>query len=305
MTGLPRRMAAKHMLAVGLAVGFTATGALAQDCVDPATLVFSIIPTEETTQEVNLYQPVLTRLKEKTGKSIEFFMPTSYSSVIEAMMNGWVHVGVHGPNSYVIAKDRDPTLEVFATYAKLPGYLQEEGPGYRAVLITRADSGFDTIESLRGTVVALTDPASTSGNLLPRVVFQDEIDSDFEGYFSRVVYSGGHDLSTLAVKEGRADSAFVATHRFDNVIERELAELADFQVVWESPIIPQDPFVYRGDLCPELKEAIADTFLTLHEDPDAQAFLANVASGRFVAMQDSDYDVIRQLAAAQEAAGQN
>jgi phosphonate transport system substrate-binding protein len=294
----------KHMLAVGVVAGLTATPAMAQECVDPDTLVFSIIPTEETTQEVNLYQPVLQRLKENTGKPIEFFMPTAYSSVIEAMMNGWVHVGVHGPNSYVIAKEKDPTLEVFATYAKLPGHLQEEGPGYRAVLITRADSKFDSIESLRGSVVALADPASTSGNLVPRVVFQDELDVPFDEFFSRVVYSGGHDQSTLAVKEGRTDSAFVATHRFDNVIDRGLATLDEFQVLWKSPVIPQDPFVYRGDLCPELKKAIADTFLTLHETEGAKAFLDNVNSGRFVPMQDSDYDVIRRLQAAEEKAGQ-
>lgn len=289
----------KCLLSIGLVTGLT-TSALAQECVDPDQLVFSIIPTEETSQEVDLYQPVLKRLKEKTGKPIEFFMPTSYSSVIEAMMNGWVHVGVHGPNSYIIAKEKDPTLEVFATYAKLEGHLQEEGPGYRAVLITRQDSGFDTIESLRGATVALADPASTSGNLLPRVVFIDEIDTEFDDYFSRVVYSGGHDLSTLAVKEGRVDAGFVATHRFDNVIDRGLAEMDEFQVIWKSPVIPQDPFVYRGDLCPELKDAIEDTFLTLHEAEEAQTFLENVNSRRFVAMEDSDYDIIRQLAAAKE-----
>ena len=287
--------------ATALAFALGTTAVAAQDCVDPATLVFSIIPTEETTQEVNLYAPVIARMREKTGKSVEFFMPTSYSSVVEAMLNGWVHVGVHGPNSYVIARERDETLEVFATYAKLPGHLQEEGPGYRAVLITRADSGFDDIESLRGQVVALADPASTSGNLLPRVVFQDQIDVEFDDYFSRVVYSGGHDLSTLAVHEGRVDAAFVATHRFDNVVERDLVALEDFQVVWGSEFIPQDPFVYRSDLCPELREAIRDTFLTLHEDPNAAAFLANVQSARFVPMQDSDYDIIRQIAAAQAA----
>ncbi len=294
-----------HLLAATVVLGLAVSPAVADQCVDPDTLVFSIIPTEETSQEVNLYQPVINRMAELTGKDIEFFMPTSYSSVIEAMMNGWVHVGVHGPNSYVLAKERDPDLEVFATYAKLPGHLQEEGPGYRAVLITRADSGLDSIEALEDTVVALADPASTSGNLLPRVVFQDELDVPFDDYFSRVVYSGGHDLSTLAVKEGRVDSAFVATHRFDNVVERGLAELDEFQVIWQSQFIPQDPFVYRGDLCPELKEAIEETFLTLHETEEAQAFLDNVHSGRFVRMQDSDYDIIRQLAAATEDAGQN
>jgi len=289
----------RHLCAIVAAAALAGSAASAQTCVDPAALVFSIIPTEETSQELNLYQPVIQRMRELTGKNIEFFMPTSYSSVIEAMMNGWVHVGVHGPNSYVIAHERDPVLQVFATYARMAGHLQEEGPGYRAVLIVRADSAFDSIESLRGQTVALADPASTSGNLLPRVVFQDQIDVEFDDFFGRVVYSGGHDLSTLAVHEGRVDSAFVATHRFDNVVDRGLVQADEFRVIWASGYIPQDPFVYRSDLCPELREAIEQTFLGLHETEAGQQFLRNVNSARFVRMEDSDYDIIRALNAAQ------
>lgn len=297
-------LAAGTMLA-GTLAGFSVT-ASAQECKDPETLVFSIIPTEETTQELDIYQPLLNALKENTGKSIEFFMPTSYASVIEGMVNGWVHIGVHGPNSYVLAKEQDPALEVFATYTKKKGHLQEEGPGYRAVLIIRADSKFDDIESLKGSILGLADPASTSGNLLPRTVFGDVVGTgpELEKYFGKVAYTGGHDQSTLAVKEGRVDSAFVATHRFDNVIDRELAKMEEFEVLWQSDVIPQDPMVYRGDLCEPIKKAIRNTFLTLHEDPEAESFFEGIDSTKFVAMEDGNYDIIRKLVAAEEAAGQ-
>jgi phosphonate transport system substrate-binding protein len=286
------------------ALALLSGAANAQECKNPDALVFSIIPTEETTQEVDIYQPLLAKLKEKTGKPIEFFMPTSYASVIEGMINGWVHIGVHGPNSYVLAKEKDPTLDVFATYTKKKGHFQEEGAGYRAVLIVKADSKFDSIESLKGTVLGLADPASTSGNLLPRVVFGEEIGTgpELEKYFSKVVYTGGHDQSALAVKEGRVDDAFVATHRLDNVIDRGLATMEEFRVLWQSGVIPQDPMVYRGDLCDDLKAQIRDAFLTLHEDPAAQAFFDGINSTKFVPMQDSDYDIIRTLVAAEKAA---
>jgi phosphonate transport system substrate-binding protein len=290
------------LLAAGV-IALAASAASAQECKNPDQLVFSIIPTEETTQEVDLYKPVIDALRANTGKKIEFFMPTSYASVVEAMINGWVHVGVHGPNSYVIAHEKDPKVEVFATYAKVAGgdgHLQEEGPGYRAVLLSRKDSGLDTIEKLKGKVVGLVEPASTSGDLLPRVVFGKKIGTDLESYFSKVVYTGGHDLATLAVKEGRVDAAFVATHRFDNVVDRDLVKLDELNVLWQSPFIPQDPFTYRTDLCPEILEAIKKTFLTLHETPDAQKFLDNVKSKRFVEVTDADYDIIRELAAAKK-----
>lgn len=291
---------------LGAVVAYAGAAAFAQDCKDPETLVFSIIPTEETTQELDIYQPLLAALKAKTGKSVEFFMPTSYASVIEGMVNGWVQIGVHGPNSYVLAKEKDPALEVFATYTKTKGHFQEEGPGYRAVLLVKADSKFDSIESLKGTVVGLADPASTSGNLLPRMVFGEKIGTgpELEKYFSKVVYTGGHDQSALAVKEGRVDDAFVATHRLDNVIDRGLAKTEDYRVLWQSDIIPQDPMVYRGDLCEPVKAAIREAFLTLHDDPASKPFFDGIKSTRFVAMKDSDYDIIRKLVAAEKAAGQ-
>ena len=49
--------------------------------------------------------------------------------------------------------------------------MQEEGPGYRAALITKKGSKFTTIDSLKGATLGLVDPGSTSGNLMPRVVF--------------------------------------------------------------------------------------------------------------------------------------
>ena len=263
-------------------------------------LRFSIIPTEETIQELTLYKPVIDYLSAQTGKQIEFYMPTSYASVIEAMLGGWVDIGVHGPYSYVIAHEKDPSIEVFATYAKRPGHLQEEGPGYRGALITRKDSGLAKIEDLTGKVLGLTDPASTSGNLVPRIAVTKVIGQDLEDYFSKVVYTGGHDLSTMAVYEGKVDAAFVATHRFDNVVDRGLVALEDFNVLWSSPPIPQDPFAYRNSLCDDLKAKIRETFLTLQDVPEAKQFLDNVKSNRFVEMSDADYDIIRDLKKAKD-----
>lgn len=286
------------LVAVGALLG--SASAYAGKCDNPDTLKFSMIPTEETTQELTLYKPVVDYLKEKTGKEVEFYMPTSYASVIEAMLGGWVDIAVQGPNSYVIAREKDPTIEVFATYAKRPGHLQKEGPGYEAVLISKKGGKFDSIPSIKGTVLGLGDPASTSGNLVPRVAFTKVINEKLDSHFSKVVYTGGHDLTTMAVHSGKVDSGFVASHRFDNVVDRGMVKFEDFNVLWRSPPIPQDPFTYRGKLCDDLKAKIKETFLTLHERPEMKDFLNNVKSNRFVEMKDSDYDIVRELRAAKK-----
>lgn len=275
--------------------------ARAAECENPDALTFAIVPTEESVAELELYKPITDRMAKMTGKSIEFFMPTSYASVVEGLLGGFVDVAVLGPYSYVIANEKDPTIEVFATYAKKPGHLQEEGPGYRAALVSKKGTKFTDIESLKGATVGLTDPGSTSGNLMPRVVFAEVIGMDIDKYFGKVAYTGSHELSTVAVAEGKVDAAFVATHRFDNVVNKGEVKLDEFVVLWQSDPIPQDPFVYRNTLCKDIRDNIAATFLGLKDEPNAKKFLANVKSNTFVPMTSADYDIIRALKKAKDA----
>ena len=297
--GLPATLAAAAVAAT-ISLGGVPTAMAAAECENPDNLTFAIIPTEETVAELQLYKPVTDRMAKLTGKKIEFFMPTSYASVVEGMLSNFVDVAVLGPYSYVIASSKDPTIEVFATYAKRPGHLQEEGPGYRGVLISKKGSGLTSIESLKGKVIGLTDPGSTSGNLVPRVVFSEVVGEDIDKYFKKTVYTGSHELSTVAVYQGKVDAAFVASHRFDNVVNKGEVKLEDFNILWSSPPIPQDPFVYRNTLCEDIKANIRETFLGLKDEPSARAFLDNVKSNTFVPMTSADYDVIRALKKAKD-----
>jgi len=303
---ISRRSALLRGAGIFSAALFLSTGlasqVMAAQCENPKALTFAIIPTEETVAEVALYKPVIDRMAKETGKKIEFFMPTSYASVVEGMLAKFVDVAVLGPYSYVIASSKDSSIEVFATYAKRAGHMQEEGPGYKAALVTKKGSKFTDIKSLKGTTLGLVDPGSTSGNLFPRVVFAPKVGGDLDKYFSKVVYTGSHELSSVAVVKGKVDAAFVATHRFDNVVNKGEVKLDDVNILWMSPAIPQDPFVYRNTLCQDIKDKIKATFLGLStSNPGEKKFLDNVKSNKFVAMSSKDYDVIRALKKAKDA----
>ena len=287
-----------------MAISFWGVGsqlAIAATCENPEALTLAIIPTEESVAELQLYKPVTDRMENLTGKKIQFFMPTSYASVVEGLLSKFVDVAVLGPYSYVIANSKDKTIEVFATYAKRPGHMQEEGPGYRGVLISKRGSKFTSIDSLKGSTLGLTDPGSTSGNLMPRVAFTKVIGKDLEKFFGKVVYTGSHELSSVAVVKGKVDAAFVATHRFDNVVNKGEASLDGVNILWKSDPIPQDPFVYRNTLCENIKAKIRETFLDLKGQPGAKKFLDNVKSNTFVKMSSDDYNIIRDLKKAKDA----
>ena len=265
-------------------------------CDDPKVLRFSLVPTQDSVRELSYYKPILDLMTKNTGKKIEFYMPTSYSSVVEALLGKWVDVAVLGPEAYVIARKKDPQIEVFATYHRAANGIQAEGPGYKSVLITKKGGKFTDVASLKGAVLALVDPASTSGALIPENVFPKEAKIPaLKQYFSRVVFSGGHDLSSIAVSEGKVDAAFVASHRFMETVNAGKVKQEEFNYLWQSPLIPQDPFVYRTNLCQELRDKVAQTFLTVDQTPDGKKYLENVKSLKVVKMTDKDYDIVRDV----------
>ena len=286
----------KLIVAATAAVALAAPAFAQSKCEDPKVLKFSLVPTQDSLRELTYYKPILDQLSKNTGKKIEFYMPTSYSSVVEALLGKWVDVAVLGPESYVIAKNKEPTVEVFGTYSRLKNGVQDAGPGYKAVLITKKGSKFGDIASLKGAVLALVDPASTSGSLVPEHVFPKQANTPpLKSYFSKVVYSGGHDLSAISVAEGKVDAAFVATHRFMETVNAGKVKQEDFNYLWYSPLLPQDPFVYRNTLCDELKAKIANTFLQVDQNEDGKKYLANVKSEKVVKMTDADYNIIRDV----------
>ena len=75
-----------------------------------------------------------------------------------------------------------------------------------------------------------------------------------EDYFSRVVYTGGHDLSAVAVFEGQVD---LHLWRLIALIMSWTEVLQKWKTtLFCGPQIPQDPFVVNGRLCPELVNQI-------------------------------------------------
>jgi phosphonate transport system substrate-binding protein len=290
------RVARRLILAAFGAAAVAAPAWAQTKCEDPKVLRFSLVPTQDSVRELTYYKPILDQLAKNTGRKIEFYMPTSYSSVVEALLGKWVDVAVLGPESYVIARSKEPSVEVFATYSRLKNGIQDAGPGYKSVLITKKGGKFNDIAALKGSVVALVDPASTSGGLVPEFVFpKDNKLPPLKDYFSKVVYSGGHDLGAIAVAEGKVDAAFVATHRFMETVNAGKVKQEDFNYLWYSPLLPQDPFVYRNTLCDDLKKKIVDTFMQVDQNEDGRKYLANVKSEKVVAMKDADYNVIRDV----------
>lgn len=271
---------------------------------DPIELTFAVLPQEVSAMSAEMYQPLINYLVEKTGKKVAFYMTTSYAAEVEAMIGGFIDIARLGPTSYVIGRDRDPNIEVFAVQYAVPGIVAKGGSGYYGCLISAKGGKYDSIEKLRAATLALTDPQSTSGYVLPKVFFPEEKlgGEPLEKYFGKIIFAGMHDAAILAVHEGRVDAAFTNDSNMERLIAKGIVKKEFFNFLWWSREIVGDAFAWRKDLKPELKEKIKEAFLTFlpGKVKGADKFMKDSAILRYVEADDSIYDPVRKLLEAQK-----
>ena len=268
--------------------------AAAAPCEQPERLGFSIIPRGDVRKEIAELQPLLDSLQATLGIPVDVYTPPSYGAVVEALLSGTVHLARLGPASYVSARRADPQLTAFASYANKASTFQPAGPFYHSLLIVKAAGGIADIGALRGKRLALVDPASTSGALIPQQVFAKRVGTPLAAYFGQVGYSGSHVESIDKLLAGRVDAAFVGSQNLAAETAAHPDKARQVRVLWRSAPIPADPFVFRGQLCDGVKDKLRAAFFN-HGGTQNAAVLDKLNVVRFVPVADDDYRIIRQI----------
>jgi phosphonate transport system substrate-binding protein len=268
------------ILALGLA--FLTSFAHAADS-NPDTLKVALLPDENASELIKRNQPLKDYLTESLGKDIELIVTTDYSSMIEAMRFGRIDLAYFGPLSYVMAKSKSE-IEPFAAM------LVDGKPTYRSILIANVDSGVNSYADIRGKKMAYGDRASTSSHLIPKTVLLEQAGleggKDYEQHFV-----GTHDAVAVNVANGNADAGGLSEVIFAHVLDRGLIDRDKVKVLGHSNEFPQYPWAMRSNLDPELKKQIQAAFVAI----DDEEILKNLKAEGFVEIDDSAYDVIRDM----------
>lgn len=288
MTSMIQKLAAALCLAA-----CSGTAALAQGCDDPSVLRFASIPKSDGAQQQQTLRPLMRELERVLQKRVEVVRSNSYAAVVEGLHAANVDLAELGPASYALLMERSPSVTAFAALSQASG-ADAPAPGtYRSVLVVRADSGYQSLKDLRGKTLSLTDPVSTSGALLPMQAVQKMTGEPVERYFSRVTYAGSHLRALEAVHKGMVAAAFVSSRRAEEFAEHRPGTSGEMAVLWQSPPIPNDPFVYRSSLCKPLADKIRQVFFGA--SPALQPMFNELGGRRFVPASDADYRPMREL----------
>lgn len=281
------RFSAARRTALGAALVLTVCAGLPQHAsAEPRALTIGLIPAEDSQAMIESSRQVLDALQQQLGMPVKPFVATDYNGVIEALRAKKLDVAYLGPFSYVLASSVAEVEAFSVAVTKKTGQS-----AYRSVILARKDSGLRSVAELKGRNFAFVDPSSASGHLFPKAGLQ-QTGLDPDAYFGRVVFSGSHDASILAVANKKVDAAAVADRIFNSAVAKGTVKQDDFVVLWSSRPIPESPMVWRKDLDPALKEKLAKALANLK---DVKWGDQGVLNG-FQPTSDAAYDVVRDTA---------
>jgi phosphonate transport system substrate-binding protein len=265
----------------------------------PETFIIGVYPGDNVEKAIAAQEPLRAYLEKSLGIRTVVITGTSYGAVIEAMRAGRADAFEVGPFSYVLAADV-ANAEPLAVGNYVKKVDLKVLPGYYSVMFTKKGSGIKSIADLKGKTFAFTDPASTSGYLVPAtdILNDQKFDSkdQLDTFFGQALFAGSHPASVLAVDGKKTDAGATfddnladqfkagikicgvtsedhAANPFHSAMTQEqLMKIYDecpdgnIAIFHQSPLIPQTPFAINSKLPQTFKDAVKAALLNLYKD---------------------------------------
>lgn len=164
---------------------------------------------------------------------------------------------------------------------------------YHSYIIVSKNSHINKFEDLRGKTFVFADPISNTGKIYPAYLLM-QMGETPESFFKECVYSYAHDISIRAIAEGIIDAGAVDSLIWDYMEKNGSPFAKKTKIIKVSPPYGIPPVVIRPNLEKDLKEKIKQILLNMHQNKRGKAILDNMAIDKFVQVDDSLYDSIRE-----------
>jgi phosphonate transport system substrate-binding protein len=290
---------------LGLAAALVLAGCGQGQPTEREEVVFSILSAESQTSAQADWQPFLDDMSKALGRPVTAFYGSNYTALIEALRFRQSDLGWFTNQSGLEAVRR-ANGEVFARSVNPSGI-----DGYEAVLIVKKGSGVTLDRILacdRSLDFGMGDPKSTSGTLAPMTYLFAPRGLDPATCF-KTVRSANHETNLFSVAGGLLGAATNNTASMERLelVDTPTARntLANVEIVWRSPRIPEDPLIIRKDLDPALRKQLTDFIFAygVGDTPEAarqRAILEKIQTRPFIAADASHLLPVREM----EATGQ-
>jgi phosphonate transport system substrate-binding protein len=252
-------------------------------------LRLAMVPSTDPGKIVRDSQPLVKYLEKTTGSRVELVVPTNYAAVVEAIANDRADIAYLGGFTFVQASQRAGVR---------PLVQRERDQNFHSVFITQPGSGINSLADLQGHTFAFGDVNSTSGHLMPAYYMRaNGIDPSAR---AKVLYTGGHDATALAVANGKVDAGAMDELVLANMTKSGKIASNQVKIFYTTPAFCDYVWAARKGIDPKLSDDFAAALLKL--DPsnlENKVLLDLLNATKYVRAQDASYDKLRQAARAE------
>jgi phosphonate transport system substrate-binding protein len=217
-------------------------------------LVFGLIAPRSAEQMHESWHPFVERMGQALRQPVEIKVFAEPRDLVQGFRQGEIDLAWMG---------NAPALEVVesgagAVFAQM--VTQQGSTGYHSVLVVPKASRLEDLAAVIQHGKALRfgdgDVKSTSGHLVPYYfAFQKNGINDTRMLFKRVS-NASHQKNLTLVAQGEVDVATANTEEL-LLFKRDFPALAgQIRVIWESPLLPQSPLLWKTALPAPLRQRI-------------------------------------------------
>jgi phosphonate transport system substrate-binding protein len=156
------------------------------------------------------------------------------------------------------------------------------------------NSAIKNFGDLRGKSFAFTDPLSNTGKLVPTYMLA-RMNETPDSFFKKYIFTFHHDKSIKAVAQGVVDGASVDSLIWEYLNRTNPEYTSKTRIILKSPPYAIPPVVVPKGLDPALKERLRQIFLNAHNDDKGRELLIKMMIDKFVVIDDSAYDSVREM----------
>ena len=233
------------------------------------------------------YRHFLDYIEEKLGKEVDFVDRDDYAEINDMLRNGELDAAFVCSGPYVDGH-KEFGMELLAA----PQAYGETV--YYSYIIVAKNSTVKNFEDLRGKSFAFSDPLSNTGKLVPTYMLARMHESP-DTFFSRYIFTYKHDKSIQTVAQGVVDGAAVDSLIWEYLNRTNPEFTSKTRIISKSPPYAIPPVVVQRGLDPQIKERLKQIFLNAHNDNKGRELLKKMMIDKFVVIDDSAYDSVREM----------
>jgi phosphonate transport system substrate-binding protein len=254
-----------------------------------STVRVGLLPRENWEEQKQQFEPLMNYLSMTTGMNFRLVRSGSYDELLQQFIDHEIDMANFGGLTFVQALQ--------GGHAK-PLVMRDVSLTVTSVFIVPSGSNAQSLSDMSGKRLCFGSKRSTAGHLMPRYFLRAESDRIVpENYFSEICYTGAHDKTAYAVRDGKADIGVIKSTILKKMLADGRLQTDDVRVLWQTPPFPDGVWAIHDHIAQETQTKIINAFLELDpQGPIDKKILSLLNANYYVPARHSVFDPLASIA---------